>query len=46
MELIKSQVKGHFMLGSDVDCSPLSAGVSNISSNIALPGSGGLTWHT
>jgi hypothetical protein len=24
MELIKSQVKGHFVLGSDVDCSPLS----------------------
>ena len=46
MELMKSQVKGHFVLGSGVDCNPLSVGASNISSNTALPGPGGLTWHT
>jgi len=46
MELMKSQVEGHFVLASGVDCSPLAAGVSNISSNTALPGPGGPTWHT
>ena len=45
MELMKSQVKGHFMLGSGVDCSPLSAGSSDISSNTPLPDRGGLTWQ-
>jgi hypothetical protein len=47
MELMKSQVKGHFVLGSGVDCSPLSAGVSNISSNsFAVSWSEGPTWRT
>jgi hypothetical protein len=30
MELIKSQVKGRFMLGSDVDLQSIVGGVSNI----------------
>ena len=42
---MKSQVKGHLVLGGGVDCSPLSAGVPNISSNTAQPDPGGLTWH-
>jgi hypothetical protein len=47
MELMESQVKGHFVLGSGVDCSPLSVGVSNISSNtFAVSWSGGLMWRT
>ena len=37
MELMKPQVKSHFLLGSGADCSPLSAGVPNISSNTAQP---------
>jgi hypothetical protein len=41
MKLMKSQVRGHFVLSSDVDCSLLSAG----SSNTPLPGRGGLTWQ-
>jgi hypothetical protein len=47
MKLMKSQVKGHFVLGSGVDCSPLPAGVSNISPNrFAVSWSGGPTWRT
>jgi hypothetical protein len=47
MELMKSQVKDHFVLGSGVDCSPLSVGVSNTSSNtFAASWSGGLMWRT
>jgi hypothetical protein len=47
MELMKSQVKGYFVLGSGVDCSLVSAGVSNISSNtFAVSWSGGLMWRT
>ncbi len=35
MELVKSQVKGKFLLGSGVGCSLLSVPGSNISSNTA-----------
>ena len=39
MELMKPQVKGNFVLGNGVDCSLVSVGVSNISSNtFALSG--------
>jgi hypothetical protein len=36
MELMKSQVKGTFLLGSGVGCSLLSVPASNISSNTAV----------
>ena len=35
MELMKSQVRGEFVLGSGVGCSLLSVPASNISSNTA-----------
>ena len=47
MELMKSQVRSYFVLGSGVGWSLLSAAASNISSNTAAARiQGGLTWHT
>jgi hypothetical protein len=45
MEIMKSQVRGAFVLGSGVGCSLLSVLGSNILSNAAGV-QGGLTWHT
>jgi hypothetical protein len=47
IKFMKQQVEAVFMLGSGVDCSPMSVGGSNISSNTtATRNPGGSTWRT